>query len=117
MRKIIFKCFGFAAVIFLSISNLALANDTFMVLLANTMKVVGPDGSEQNWYFQEDGTFTSLENVTGSWTMEGDTLCTLYGERTKPGCFPLPAGKVIGDSWDQVVGSGKTLRVIIVKGR
>jgi len=118
MRKFIFKCFGFSAVIFLSISNLALANDTLAVILDNnTMQVVGPDGTEQNWYFQQDGTFSSLENVTGSWTMAGDTLCTLYGARTKPGCFSLPTGKVVGDSWDQVVGSGKTVRVIIVEGR
>jgi len=117
MRKFISRVFGLSAAIFLSMSNLGLANDTFTVLLANTMKVVGPDGTEQNWYFHADGTFTSLENVTGSWTMEGDTLCTLYGERTKPGCFSLPGGKVVGDSWDQVVGSGKTLKIIVVKGR
>ncbi|VAX06638.1 hypothetical protein MNBD_ALPHA03-1236 [hydrothermal vent metagenome] len=118
MRKFIFKCFGFSAAIFLSISNLGLANDTFAAMLDNnTMKVIGPDGTVQNWYFHPDGTFSSLENVTGSWTMEGDILCTLYGERTKPGCFSLPTGKAIGDTWNQVVGSGKTLKVIIVKGR
>lgn len=41
----------------------------------------------------------------------------INGEKTKPGCFSLPTGKTVGDTWDQVVGSGKTLTITIVEGR
>ena len=94
-----------------------ITSDTFTEILSNTMRVVAKDGTEQNWLFEEDGTFISLAGVSGTWTLEGDTLCTLYGERTTPGCFDLPPGKAVGDTWDQVVGSGQTMSLSIVAGR
>ncbi len=98
-------------------ASLIVTSDTFTVILSNTMRVTAKDGTVQNWLFNQDGTFTSLAGVAGTWTLEGETLCTLYGERTTPGCFDLPAGKTVGDAWDQVVGSGRTMELSIVEGR
>lgn len=121
MRKLYFL--GVSAVMLLGAcgsepaSTPEVTSDTFTVILSNTMRVIAKDGTVQNWLFDEDGTFTSLAGVSGTWTLEGDTLCTLYGERTTPGCFDLPTGKTVGDAWDQVVGSGRTMELSIVAGR
>lgn len=95
----------------------AKGHDTFETMLTNTMRVVSQDGGVQNWFFNRDGTLDSLENVTGTWKFDGNELCTVYGERTKPGCWVVPRGKTVGDSWELVVGSGKVLDITIVKGR
>ena len=99
------------------VQDVVQTHDTLTVMLSNTMVVTAKDGTVQNWMFNKDGTLDSLENVTGTWEFDGETLCTLYGERTKPGCWVLPRGKVVGDSWDLVVGSGKVLQITIVEGR
>ncbi len=99
------------------VQDVVQARDTLTVMLSNTMVVTAKDGTVQNWMFNKDGTLDSLENVTGTWEFDGKTLCTLYGERTKPGCWLLPRGKGVGDSWELVVGSGKVLQITIVEGR
>jgi len=127
MRKL--NSLGFSAVLFLAAcgaevarevpvtEDSAVSNDTFGVMLANTMRVLSKDGTVQNWTFNEDGTVTSLTDGSGTWELNGDTLCTLYGEKTTPGCWELPRGKAVGDTWDQVVAPGKSLRITIVEGR
>ncbi len=101
----------------IKIQDVVQAHDTLTVLISNTMVVTAKDGTVQNWMFNKDGTLDSLENVTGTWEFDGETLCTLYGERTKPGCWVLPKGKGVGDTWELVVGSGKVLQITIVEGR
>ena len=121
MRK-----FNFSAVLIVALLGACSANlgndaakghDTFETMLTNTMRVVSQDGGVQNWFFNRDGSLDSLEDVTGTWEFDGNELCTVYGERTKPGCWVVPRGKTVGDSWELVVGSGKVLEITIVQGR
>jgi len=127
MRKL--GLFGFSAALLLGACGVevgedvavskdaAVTHDTFTAMLSNTMSVVTPDGTVQDWIFNEDGTVRSLTNITGTWEFDGDILCTLYGEKTTPGCWALPRGKTVGDTWEQDVGSGKILTITIVEGR
>jgi len=100
-----------------AIQDVTHGHDTFTAMLSNTMRVTSKGGGVQSWMFHKDGSLTSLENVTGTWEFDGETLCTLYGEKTAPGCWALPKGKAVGDQWDQIVSSGKVLQISIVEGR
>lgn len=115
MRKL--SLFGFSAALLLGAGNLALANDTFNVMLSNTVHVLGQDGTVNDWIFNEDGTVANLTGVSGTWEMDGDSVCSITSEETDSTCVTIPSGKVVGDTWNQDDGTGQTITVTIVEGR
>ncbi|HEX3701576.1 MAG TPA: hypothetical protein VHV27_12980 [Phenylobacterium sp.] len=51
--------------------------------------------------FTPDGKFTALDGqVTGTWRIDGDKLCTTSSAAPDEQCVPYPKGKKSGDSFE-----------------
>src|SRR6185312_9335493 len=57
--------------------------------------------------YTADGKFTAADGqVTGTWKMDGDKLCTTSSFDPNETCVPLPADKKSGDSFEVTSAMG-----------
>jgi hypothetical protein len=95
--------------------NPAYANDTMDVLLAGKqLKVTTASGASFTVAFNANGQYQTSAGATGTWTLDGDALCTTRTGLDVSNCGKLPSGKVLGDAWTTTDANGNTITVSIV---
>ena len=63
--------------------------------------VLSAQGMELEVTYTPDGKFTALDGqVTGTWRIDGEKLCTTSNFAPEEQCVAYPEGKVSGDSFD-----------------
>ena len=89
----------FAAIAALAIAAPALA-DTNSGIVAHGM-IVSIAGNDIDLSFTPDGKFSGLEGqLTGTWKIDGEKLCTTSNLAPEENCSVFPADKKSGDSFD-----------------
>lgn len=112
--------FAGAAALALLAAPAALADDIGAGYLGNTVVVSYDDGREVSWFFESDGTFTNSDGLTGSYTVDGVTLC--FSAETDAGTAEFCTESynpdaAAGDSWTDTGDDGTTFGVRIDAGR
>lgn len=93
----------------------AAANDTMDVLLqGHQLQVTSASGAIFTVTFSSNGQYQASTGSSGSWTMTDNSLCTTRVGATTPNCGLLPAGKVLGDSWQTTDGNGNAVTASII---
>jgi len=95
----------------------ALAEDKMAVTYGNTIELTAADGTVTKVYYNEDGTYTTDGEASGTWELnESDQLCTTPagGEQ---GCTDVAWGHQVGESWDATSTEGEPVNITIVEGR
>jgi len=87
------------------------ATDLKSLIIDNTYVVAGPDGTIRV-DFAEDGTYTSDAEISGTWTLEGQTVCVTRstGESS---CNDIPADVTVGSSWPSKNALGQDVTLTI----
>jgi len=101
MRKFML-CLGAAAVF----ATAAVADDSVLASRFGNTTITKAGGEEIHIYYNADHTFgikIGDKKSTGSWKIDGGTLCLTYTDlvpkgASNPTCLPVSAHKV-GDSW------------------
>jgi hypothetical protein len=94
MRKLIIAAAALAA-----FATPALA-DTLQEVTTKGMVITVQD-MQIDVTFTPDGKFTALDGqVTGTWRIDGDKLCTTSNAAPDEQCVAYPKGKKSGDSFD-----------------
>jgi hypothetical protein len=70
-----------------------------VLLAGKQLKVTTASGASFTVAFNVNGQYSTSTGSSGTWTMSGDTLCTLKAGETVESCGNLPSGKRVGDNW------------------
>lgn len=101
------------------IASVVLAAGAFAnpVFHANTLRVDYPDGSQIDWYLNEDGSFTTSVGLAGTYVegegkicitpADGEEVCSTYADETRS----------TGDVFTATGDDGTQFTVTIVEGR
>ncbi|MEM5518681.1 hypothetical protein WNY37_17115 [Henriciella sp. AS95] len=111
MKKTVFVL---AAAACISSAAYAEGNDTLNVLIANDA-VITTQGLSIPIDYNEDGTYSGVamgSSFTGSWRIEGDSLCTTSTLSPTESCTEYPEGKSAGDEFEV---TSPTLGTVTVK--
>jgi len=104
----------------MSVSGVALANDTLDATFGNTVSGALADGTAVvSYHMNADNTFsvTGAEGtVEGTWRTEGNQICLTAGD-TPEACSDLVDGLGVGDSWTAPTADGVEITYTIVAGR
>lgn len=75
--------------------------------------VLSVQGMDIEVTYTPDGKFTALDGqVTGTWRIDGEKLCTTSNFEPAEQCVAYPAGKTSGDSFDVTGPQGvATIRI------
>jgi hypothetical protein len=77
------------------------AADTMQEVAKHGMTVTFHSGAGFEITFTPDGKFTGLNGqISGSWRIDGDKVCTRSATRPDESCTPYPADKKSGDTFD-----------------
>ncbi len=115
MKKKLIACV--LPVFALGFSAPSMANDTFDAMIGNTIHVMAVDGTVSDWMFREDGTVVVSDGQSGTWTMNGDTVCTAIVGVEGDLCTDVPVGKGVGDTWEQTDADGAAITVTLKAGQ
>jgi hypothetical protein len=75
--------------------------------------VLSVQGLDIDVKYTPDGKFTAMDGqVTGTWKIDGDKLCTTSSADPTESCVAYPKGKKSGDSFE-VTGPGGTASIKI----
>ena len=95
--------------------------DTMQNTYGNTIVVTYANGSEAQYHFNADGTFTGVapggSHMAGRYTAEGDQLCLIPPSGAAPQCTAIAADKNVGDTWSQTATDGSQINVELRAGR
>ena len=87
----------------------------------NTIVVSYANGSQAQYHFNADGTFTGIapggSHMAGRYTAEGDQLCLIPPNGQAPRCTAVAAEKSVGDTWTQAGTDGSEITVRLDAGR
>lgn len=87
------------AIIALALATPAAA-DTLQEL-TNRGSIVSVQGMDIDVKYTPDGKFTAMDGqVTGTWRIDGDKLCTTSNFEPAEQCVEYPKGKKSGDTFD-----------------
>lgn len=67
--------------------------------------------------FTADGRYTTSTGSSGTWTLEGEKLCTVRRSDKVSGCGRLPLGKLLGATWTSTDADGVAVTASIVRRR
>ena len=87
------------------------ATDLKSLIIDNTYVVAGPDGTLRV-DFAEDGTYTSDAGISGTWTLEGQTVCVTRSTG-ESNCNDIPADVTVGSSWPSQNALGQDVTLTI----
>ena len=100
---------------FLSLTLSVSAADLLSGSFGNTTTMTYSDGSVVGFYFDEDGSFTTDNGISGNWSLDGSRLClSNEGERR---CGHWEGPYSAGDTWQQNDPDGNPMTVAITQGR
>ena len=87
------------------------ATDLKTLIIDNTYVVAGAEGTIRV-DFAEDGTYTSDAGISGTWTLEGQTVCVTRstGESS---CNDVPEDVTVGSSWPSTNALGQDVTLTI----
>lgn len=95
--------------------------DTIENSYGNTIIVTYGNGSQAQYHFNADGTFTGVapggSHMAGRYTVEGGQLCLIPPSGAAPQCTSVTAGKNVGDTWTQTATDGSQISVELRAGR
>lgn len=102
MRFIIFFIWVFGV-----LPAFASSNDTMDQLLAgNKLQITTASGVVVVVIFDANGSYVTNTESSGSWTVNGEEICTVKAGAIVESCGALPFGKAVGDSWETSDASG-----------
>ncbi|MEO0366248.1 MAG: hypothetical protein AAF265_12195 [Pseudomonadota bacterium] len=108
----------FASIVTLALTLLvaipANASTMDVLLDGHDLELTYPNGASVTISFEADGTYATSSGSSGSWTLNGETLCTVRNADGFNSCGTLASNKALGDVWVSVDGAGNevTARVI-----
>ena len=89
----------------LAVSTPAFA-DTLQEVTTHGM-ILSVQGTDIDVAFTPDGKFTAFGGqITGTWRIDGDKLCTISSADPMESCTAYPAGKKSGDSFELTAPTG-----------
>ncbi len=95
--------------------------DTMQNTYGNTIVVTYANGSQAQYHFNADGTFTAVapggSQMAGRYTAEGDQLCLIPPSGQAPQCTTIATDKSVGDTWTQNAADGSQISVELRAGR
>ena len=101
--------FGLAAALILSTPALA----GTLQEVTTKGEIVSIQGLEMEVKFTPDGKFTAFDGqITGTWRIDGDRLCTVSNVEPGESCAIYPKDKKSGDSFE-VTGNGGSATIKI----
>jgi len=87
----------------------------------NTIVVSYANGSQAQYHFNADGSFTGIapggSHMAGRYTAEGDQLCLIPPSGAAPQCTAIATDKNVGDTWSQTATDGSAINVELRAGR
>ena len=84
---------------FLTITARVHAATMDVLLGGNDLRLEYPSGAVVLISFESDGKYTTSTGSSGTWTLDGEKLCTVRNSDNVSGCGRLPLGKSPGDVW------------------
>jgi hypothetical protein len=105
-----------------AVAALTLAANPMENIVGNTAVVTYADGSQSQFYFAEDGTFTTdAEGVAGTWRLDGTSVCltvVVQGQAGEESCTELGDEiHEVGDTWTLPDGEGGEFSVTLEEGQ
>lgn len=74
--------------------------DTLQEVTTHGM-VITAGGTDIDVVFTPDGKYTAFDGqITGTWRIDGEKLCTTSNAAPEEQCVPYPTGKKSGDSFE-----------------
>ncbi len=98
----------------LLLSSLAHTETMHVLLGSNDLRLEYTNGAVIRITFSANGTYVTNTGSSGTWTLEGEELCTVRDGDGASGCGELPADKSPGDSWATTDDSGDEVLASIV---
>jgi hypothetical protein len=90
-------------------------------VFGNTLTATAADGSKFVWYYDADGKFSAVfpdgSKRSGTWTLDGLTLCATFEGDPKPGCTTVIEGMKPGDVAKGADTSGNQVTLTLTAGR
>ncbi len=112
-RSLFTLLFAFGCV--LGAASSALANDTMDVLTSGKrLELTDASGAVFTVTFTSNGRYIASTGSSGTWTIDGERLCTLRTGASAEYCDTLPSGKGTGDSWRGADSNGNPVTVRII---
>jgi len=107
MRKLL------AVMAFLAIASPAIAqtapSDTLIAVTTHGL-IITIQGMDIDVEYTPDGKFTALDGqITGTWRIDGDKLCTTSSADPNESCVAYPLGKKSGDSFEVTGPNGSAM--------
>lgn len=115
MRPAAVACSSLAFAFAVLAPSLSFALDSMDAAIGNSV-VITAGGKTTAIYYNADGTYSTSGGEKGSWTLDGKTLCTAPTGAGKS-CIQIPAGKKVGDKWEEKDAAGNVTATEIRKGR
>ena len=98
-----------AAAAGLALTAGAAAADTLQEVTTHGM-VITAGGTDIDVIFTPDGKYTAFDGqITGTWRIDGDKLCTTSNAAPEEQCVPYPTGKKSGDSFEVTGPQGSAM--------
>lgn len=85
------------------------------LIQGNDLRLEYADGSVLLVTFTPNGKYKTNTGSRGTWTLDGETLCTVRGTDGISGCGVLPSTKARGDVWTSTDADGIEVTASIVK--
>jgi len=85
-----------------------------VLLSGNNLKLTYENGASVEISFNSNGTYKTNTGSSGTWTLNGETLCTTRNGDGASGCGNLPSNKNAGDQWVSEDSNGNPVVASIV---
>ena len=85
-----------------------------VLLAGNDLQLEYSSGAAVTISFASDGTYATSTGSSGTWTLDGEQLCTVRDADSVAACGVLASGKALGDSWSSTDASGIQVTASVV---
>lgn len=88
---------------------------TMNVLLQDyDLRIEYASGASVTITFNADGTYQTDTGSSGTWTLDGEALCTVRDSDGAASCGVLPSDKSAGDVWESTDGNGSPVTASVI---
>lgn len=95
------------------VSHAAAAATMDRLLEGHDLRLEYRDGSNVTVTFDSSGAYRTSAGSNGTWTLEGEALCTVRSSDSYASCGVLDSDKSPGEQWLSFDGEGKPVTAIV----